>query len=89
MMLSGNKAHDFPCPSFLRLSADCCPRHGIRSVTRQESEVQMSNIQMGHVNQINQAFPEIPPCHVCLGIIARTASHVVGEKGIMDGHSVT
>lgn len=50
---------------------------GIRSVTRQESEAQMRNIPMGHVNQFNEALPEVPPGHVCLGIIAKIASHVL------------
>lgn len=64
-----------PLSFFLRLSDGCYP--GIRSVTRQESEVQMSNIPVRHVNQFNQALPEVPPGHVCLVIIARTASHVL------------
>lgn len=67
----------FPATVLLSYSDQMAATPGIQSVSRQESEVQMSNIPMGHVNQINQAFPEVPPGHVCLGIIARTASHVL------------
>lgn len=63
-------------------------------MTREEREVQRSKIPKGHVNQIDQAFPEVPSGHFWLGIIARTPTHglprpiaerELGRKGIMDG----
>lgn len=74
-MPSRNQAHTFLSTVFLSYEYRMAATPGIRSVTRQEREVQMSQTPKGRVSQISQAFPEVPSGYIYLGIIARTPSH--------------